>query len=160
MCRGFVENRLECYRNVLFLLILKGTLSSKLRALFYVSNVRYLYQYLLQNASYITEWSSSFPLHFATNISYPFHISHNPTLPTQFSRNILSNVLDNFFPYYSSVIKSPFDLFRLQCHVLIMYKWYVLISNHNNYFEATSLRSREISAHHVHAKPQIAVGQK
>jgi len=80
----------------------------------------------LHNASYITEWSSSFPSLFATNLSYPFHISLNPTLPTQFSRHILSNVFHNFFRT-TALFQNRHLMFSLPCHILIMYKYIVLI---------------------------------
>ena len=114
-------------RNVFLLVILKGTFPHVIYSPWFmyiiyqatfVTNIN-IYP---QNASYITESSRIFPSLFATNISYRFHISQNPTLPTQFSLHILSNVFDNFFPYYSCVSKSRFDLFCLPCYILNMYR--------------------------------------
>ena len=84
-------------RNVLLLIILKGNVLHVIYGPWCISATFHTYiNICLQNASYVTEWSSSFPSPFATNLSYPFHISHNPTLPTHFSRHILSNVFDKF----------------------------------------------------------------
>jgi len=74
----------------------------------------------LQHASYITQWSSSFPSPFATNLSYPFHISLNPQFPTQFSSHILSNVFDNSSRIAALFQNRPLNS-CLPCHILNMY---------------------------------------
>ena len=113
------RNKLEYYRNMLLLIILKGNFSpSILRALMYVNivstNVTYLHQYLASKC--VPETSSSFPSTSSTNISYPFHISFKPPFPNQFSCHIMYNVFDQSF-YVSALFQNrTFDLYCLSCH--------------------------------------------
>ena len=64
-----------------------------------------------QSVSYIPEFSRSFPLLFATNISYPFHFSFKPPIATQFSRHILSNMLYQSFHVVAMFQNRTCDLF-------------------------------------------------
>ena len=118
----FVENTLEYYRNVLFLIILKGTfflsnLLVLLHANTVTSNIRYLHQYLPSRDSHILKSSSTFPSPSATNIQYPFHISLKPTSPTQFSRTIPPNVFYQSIHISIAFQNRPIDLPILSCHV-------------------------------------------
>jgi hypothetical protein len=110
---GFFGNKLEYYRKMLLLVILKTLIPSNLRDLVYVTE----YQTTLDTyinicpriAGYILESTSSSSSPFATNISYPFRISFKPPFATQFSRHSLSNVFDQSF--YISAVFPPLICF-------------------------------------------------
>jgi hypothetical protein len=100
---SFVENRVQYYRNVSKLIILKGTSSAcNLRVLVkqcvcvtkLSTKVWYLQRYWSQSCSYILEYSGRFPSVFATNFSCPFHTTFKPPLGTDFSRYFLCIVFD------------------------------------------------------------------
>ena len=54
---------------------------------------------------------------------FTFHSTQHYQISSHATFCLMCSII---FSYYSSVIKWPFYFFRLQCHVLIMYKWNVL----------------------------------
>jgi hypothetical protein len=64
-----------------------------------------------QNASYILEWTSSFPSVFATNSSCQLHNNFKPPLATEFSDRILSNDFDQSFDIAVAFQNQPFQTF-------------------------------------------------
>jgi len=131
MFSGFVDNRLEYYRNVLLLIILKGTFPHVIyRPWFmYIMYQATLVTYINncpQISSYILKPTSNFPPPFATNLSYTFHISLNPQFPTQFAHHTRSNVFDQSIHISVVFQNRAFDLLCLSCRLWIFYTCFKL----------------------------------
>jgi len=85
----------------------------------------------LQNTSYILKSSSSFPLLFPTNLSYPFHISSKPTFTTQFLHHILSNVSNLTFYIAALFQKRQCCLVFVGSRVNYLYIYRITTLTHN-----------------------------
>ena len=125
---SFDRNKLEYYRNILWLIILKRNFSpSNLRALMYVNNVstnvRYLHQYLASKCT--PKFSSSLGSPFATNMPYSFHFSFKPPITIQFSRHVLCNGFDYSFYIAAMFPNRPFHVLCVMSLMVYLYFYWI-----------------------------------